>query len=161
MIDFGYGVQLDTIEKAAKARLWRNDPEQWQYFRQFDLITEAEQEAWVKKVSLSQTERMYTIMCGIKPIGVCGLTSINYVHAHAEISIYTIGGKLRESLKTLVDHAFKNLHLHRLWADCFYENAEMQKTLLEIGFIHEGTMIESYFKNGKYIDSYIFGLIRK
>lgn len=163
MIDFGHGVALDTIEKATKARTWRNNPELNRYFRQSDLITEGQQLQWLERVQIDPTIRIYSIIQGIRCVGVCGLTSIDFVHTKAEISCYTEDYKkplLKKAIMTLIDHAFYNLDLHRLWGEVFEYNQTMISVFEELNFKEEGRLKESYFKNGKYIDSIVFGLLR-
>lgn len=163
MINFGHGVMLDTIEKATKARTWRNNPDLNRYFRQSDLITERHQLKWIEHIQTDPTICMYSIIQGIKCVGVCGLTNIDPIHSKAEISCYTEDYKkplLKKAIMTLIYHAFYDFDLHRLWGEIFEYNKTMIEVFEELNFKEEGRLKESYYKNGKYIDSIIFGLLR-
>jgi RimJ/RimL family protein N-acetyltransferase len=163
MIDFGHGVQLDTIDKAVKARIWRNDERYNQFFRQVGLITEIDQEDWLLKVQTNPTIKMYAVMESIfSCIGVCGLTSIDWINRKAELSCYTEGWKEKNeiaAINTIVDHGFRDLGLHRIWTETFETHGLHLKILPEIGFQREGTLRQVYFKQGKWLDSIIHALI--
>jgi RimJ/RimL family protein N-acetyltransferase len=165
MIDFNHGVMLDTIDKAENARLWRNLKEHNQYFRQSGLISVYQQEQWREKIQTDPSMRMFAI---VRPpnyteaCGVCGLTGIDWIHSKAELSCYVIGwsyARTKAAFKTLVDHAFKDLNIHRLWTETFETHELHLRILKEIGFTEEGILRQSYFKDGKYINSIIHSLI--
>jgi RimJ/RimL family protein N-acetyltransferase len=172
MINYNYGVSLDTIDKASEARTWRNERGYNQYFRQVGLITEMQQEDWLLKIQNTETVKMYAIMInrncseyfnGDFCIGVCGLTSIDWINRKAEISCYTedwVYENEKAALQTITAHGFNDLNLNRLYTETFETHTLHLKILPEIGFKEEGRLRQAYYKDGKYIDSIIHSILR-
>jgi RimJ/RimL family protein N-acetyltransferase len=178
MIDFGYGIQLDTLDNAPMAREWRNQKAIYQNCRQVGLITEANQKKWLET---GDVQNMFSIMaigpypligdpdnkCVI-PVGVAGLTSIHFTHRTAEISLYiaeeyhgkVATGTAGAIIKTLAAYAFEDLNLNRIFGETFWTNTVEILNLQELGFITEGTLRQTYYKDGRYIDSVIQSLLR-
>lgn len=169
MIDYGYGVKLDTIDKVADdARGWRNEPEIYDWCRQVGLIDEKHHEGWLNSVMGSQRDQMFSIVAGKNYVGVCGLTSISFIHRTAELSYYCavshqqeVGRDFGKSvLKTLCAYAFNGLGMNRVWGDSFEGNIVALSNLSDLGFKRDGILRQSYYKNGKYINSVVQSLLR-
>lgn len=150
-------------------RTWRNEHDIWKNCRQHDLISEVHQQRWFERINApDSTEKMYSINISDdgykKLVGVCGLTSINRTNQSAEFSLYIAphyqnSGYGPIALHELVNHGFKNLNLNRIWGEVFAGNPALNVFLLE-GFIAEGCLRQSYFRDGKFIDSYIISALR-
>jgi RimJ/RimL family protein N-acetyltransferase len=99
-------------------------------------------------------------------VGVCGLTNISWVNRTAEVSIYVVPecqseGIGLKTLRCLRNVAFREFHLHRLWAEIFAFNDRSIELFERAGFCQEGRMEDHVFKNGAYHDSLIYGLVVK
>lgn len=172
MIDFGRGVFLARIQQGDLMTMfrWRNSRQIWQWCRQNDILSWHEHEAWFEKQKTDSTLKMYTIYDNCdqdeaeqKMVGVCGLTSIDQLNRRAEFSLY-IGPGLQEmgfgkkALWTLCQHGFKNLGLNCIWGETF--NGNPAARMFEgLGFKHEGTRREFYFRDGEFIDAHIFSVL--
>ena len=165
MIDFGLGVALKPLEFSYDFQKWRNDPKIWRWTRQNDLISENHHRDWFDAQAKDPSIKMYAIT---EPrhdspiLGVCGLTSINYLNRNAEFSLYIAPGKQksgygRPALLTLLFHGFKNMNLHLIWGETF-ENNHAQRVFSEIGMVNEGRRRQFYFKDGKYWDAILFSI---
>ena len=97
------------------------------------------------------------------PLGVTG-----YIHENnecAEVGFLLAPeaqgkGYGTESLHAVCDFAFTTGGLHRLTA-CVTAGNEASRRLLEkVGFIHEGTLRESYWLHQNWNDDWIFGLLK-
>lgn len=176
MIDFGYGIQLDTLDKAPMARDWRNQKDIYQNCRQVGLITEANQKKWLET---GDVQNMFAVIQSdydamrrkegyIMCIGVAGLCSVHNTHRTAEISLYIAEeyhGKIATNtasaiIKTIAAYAFEDLNLNRIFGETFATNTIELLNLQELGFITEGTLRETYYKDGRYINSVIQSLLR-
>lgn len=151
-------------------REWRNDYAIWQWCRQNDLISDVDQNRWFERQSTDPTIKMYKITVGFKkddkphvvPVGVCGLTSIDYVNRRAEFSLYIapqfqgndFGDK---ALRCLLSHGFKNLGLHVIWGEVFAGNPAL-KLFENLGIKREGTRRDFYFRDGKFIDAHLISI---
>ena len=65
----------------------------------------------------------------------------------------------KESQDMMIDHAFKTMNFRRIYTTAFSDNlCKLTERLW--GFKREGTLREHQFSNGKYVDSYLLGLLR-
>lgn len=97
-------------------------------------------------------------------VGVCGLTSIDWINRRAEFSLY-IGpehhgcGLGEAALRALVRHGFERLNLHSIWGEAFDTNPAM-KMFERVGFKHEGVRKHFYFRSGRYVDAHLFSILK-
>jgi len=98
-------------------------------------------------------------------IGNCGLHQIDYQNRNAEFGIM-IGEKEHwghgfapEAAKLILRYGFDELNLHRISLEVYSHNKRAQKAYEKVGFIHEGTLREAYFRNGCYYDDLIMGIL--
>lgn len=181
MIDYGYGVALDTMDKAPMAREWRNKKAVYDNCRQVGLIDETHHQKWLQSVADSDKCHMFSVTVFDKYdgagwaeacIGVAGLTGISRDHGTAEISLYIDtdaitalairkdGRIAPRIIKTLACYAFLDLRLNRIFGDTFAHNLVELANLDECGFVREGVLRQSYWKGGRFIDSVIHSLLR-
>jgi RimJ/RimL family protein N-acetyltransferase len=152
-------VHLDVAFK------WRNDERIWGWCRQNDLISWAEHLAWYQSMVCDDSIKMYAIVCAqqLKPVGVCGLTSIDRINRRAEFSLY-IGpenqgqGYAQAALKALISKGFHNHGLNCIWGETFAGNPAA--VMFEnIGFKKEGTRRQFYFRDGRFIDAHLYSIL--
>ena len=67
----------------------------------------------------------------------------------------------KETIKILVDYIFNELNLNRIYSHVLDYNAGSQKIFESNGFIKEGEQRQAVYKNGKYNNLYIYGLIKE
>jgi len=99
-------------------------------------------------------------------IGITGLVHINRKHNTAEC--YCIIGEKAfwgkgvgtEAHELLFDWGFKNLNLHKIWADIRKENIAIIKVIEKLGFKVEGTLREERLIEGKRMDVVRIGVLR-
>lgn len=168
MIDFNFGVSLGPISEVSSEQLfkWRNSKSIYKWCRQFEPLNRWHHDAWLKSLPEREDVRMYAIISKdtLKPVGVCGLTSIDLINRHAEFSLY-IGNELqgggygKAALKTLVQHGFDALGLNHIFGETFDGN-HAAKMFEKVGFKYEGTRRKFYFRDGEYIDAHLYSIIR-
>jgi L-amino acid N-acyltransferase YncA len=162
------------------ARNTRNLPDIRDWCRENDVISPQAQEKWFASIGTDNKNLMYSIhTCKLEAgddkslanslsnqIGVCGLTNINWFHRTAEWSLYIStlfqsNGCAESALKTLIKHGFDSLNLNRIWGDIFSTNTKCIQLAEKIGFTKEGELRNSYYKNGKYINSIIVSMLKE
>lgn len=164
-------------EISPEARNWRNHPQVLSCTRGSELLSERDQQKWLEKIENDESIQMFGLQLVqeskvkdmvLKPkiIGTCGLTSIRPIHRTAEWSLligppYQGKGLAKPSLKLLLDYGFLNLGLNRIWGEIFETNEKSLKLALDLGFKEEGRARQSYYKDGKFIDSIYVGLLRQ
>lgn len=167
MIDFGYGVSLDTIEydDLETMRLVRNDRSVNEWCRQNGLICRQSQGLWWEKLTTDCHKKMYCIRDGKGiHVGVCGLTDIDHFNQRAEFSLlinpdHQRRGLARAALKTLLRHGFLDLNFVVIWGETFDKNPAL-KLFTSIGMTIDGMRPSHYFKNGKHINAHLVSMTR-
>lgn len=147
-------------------RSWRNDYNIWRWCRQVGFISDAEQIRWFNKQSEDPTIKMFKILAKTNekavPVGVCGLTSLDYLNRRAEFSLYTAPDVQRRgigqhALSILLEHSFNNLGLNLIWGETFEHNPA-QRMFEKLGFKREGTRRSFYFRDGRFIDAHLYSI---
>lgn len=153
-----------TFAVKDKALAWRNDSRVYRWCRQYEPITQEHHEAYWRKVESDPSTKMFGIFCDKESVGVCGLTSIDWVNRRAEFSLYIDPkrqgqGLGEEALRLLCSHGFYTLNLNMIWGEAFENNPAIH-IFKKIGFKEEGRRREFYFRDGEYIDAILFSLLR-
>jgi [ribosomal protein S5]-alanine N-acetyltransferase len=94
---------------------------------------------------------------------VCGYIGLHKIHRHHKAEIgYWLAKKYRNqgimtlAIKKICEHGFKKLKLKRIWAPVFSYNSESKKVLEKNGFILEGILKKSVFKDKSFVDEWIY-----
>jgi len=116
---------------------------------------------WVSHIVKNDRNDVRLAICLIenkKHIGNISLTSINWINRSAEYSVF-IGekeewgkGYAGEASRLILDYGFKELNLHRIHLTVQKENRRAIKLYRGMGFIEEGILRQSVYKNGVYLD---------
>jgi ribosomal-protein-alanine N-acetyltransferase len=69
-------------------------------------------------------------------------------------------GILQEVLPVICNYAFTKWNLHRIEAYVETENSNSANVLIKQAFTHEGTMIDSEVKDGKFISVALFAKLK-
>ncbi len=98
-------------------------------------------------------------------IGTCQLHAIDPIHRTAELQIRIAPshhgqGYGTEAVGLLLDHAFKDLNLHRVQLHVFATNARAIRVYEKAGFAREGVLLEAAYIDGKYVDVVVMGVLR-
>jgi RimJ/RimL family protein N-acetyltransferase len=165
-------ISLRAIEKEDLNTLrdYRNKLTIRKMCRQFVLLNSVLQLKWHEEVSRDPHNIMFAIIENKKNklIGACGITNISWTNRTCEISFY-IGDRdnwqesneIKETIRLLCDYAFKELNLNRIWGEVYSNTMENVKLLEELGFVEEGICRQTYYFDGKYYDSYFYGLLKE
>jgi len=102
-----------------------------------------------------------------KLIGITILKDINLINRNAEFAIY-IGdreergkGYSKEATKKTIEFAFYHIGLKRVTLKVISENKTALKLYENLGFIQEGTLRKSIYKNGKYKDEIVMSILEE
>lgn len=102
-----------------------------------------------------------------KHIGNMGLVGIDWVARNAEVVVYIGEGEFRgkgygsEAIAALAEFVFQSLNLHKLYARVFSYNERAMKSFERCGFRSEGILREHVFRDGRYHEVVMLGLLRK
>ncbi len=99
-------------------------------------------------------------------IGSIGFHKIDRKHKRAEIG-YWLGkeywgfGIMTKAVRQTINYGFKKLKLKRIYAYVFAHNKASTRVLEKCGFKLEGCLKKHFLKNGKYVDAFVYGKIRR
>lgn len=65
-----------------------------------------------------------------------------------------------EMVARMIQYGFEELNLHRIFGEHFDSNFASKRVMQKNGMIHEGTLREHKFKEGKFLNANINGILR-
>ena len=99
-------------------------------------------------------------------VGMVSLTRIDYVHRNAEYNAM-VGERASqnrgigtEATRAMVRHGFLDLNLHRIYVSILRDNISSIRMCEKAGFREEGTIREGAYKNGRYHDLVLMGVLK-
>ncbi|RHW43403.1 N-acetyltransferase [Neobacillus notoginsengisoli] len=160
-----------VVSDIEKYHSWRNDLDVMKTTSpSLDLYSLDETRHFVENIILNSTSsKSYIIEDreGNTAIGVTSLINIDTKNRNAEC-IIDIGEKEfwgkgygTEALKLLLEYAFLELNLHRVSLRVFSLNERAIHIYNKLGFTKEGVMRENLYRNGKWHDIIIMGVLKK
>lgn len=169
----GEKIYLRAVEEKDLEQLmiWRNIEDFKKHFREYrELNIEMQKKWFVEKVVNDKSTEMFAIIRAEddKLLGCAGLCYINWVHRHADLSLY-IGweesyidneGYASEACMLLFDFGFNQLGLNKIWTE-IYEFDNRKKSFYDsIGMKVDGILRENYYYDGKWWNSYILSILK-
>lgn len=165
-------VGLTAVEKTDLKQLmdWRNNTEFRKHFREYRELNMAMQEQWFQqKVLNDQNTLMFSIrrLSDNELLGCCGFVYINWVHRHADLSLF-IGWEdayideedyAEDACRIIFDYGFKELGLNKIWTEIYEFDDKKWALFHRIGFKQDGMLRENYFYNGKWWGSRMISIL--
>lgn len=99
-------------------------------------------------------------------VGTIAVSNIDKNNKKAEVG-YWLGrrhwgkGIAPEALKLICNFAFRDLKLHRLYADVLEGNNPSCRVLEKAGFFKEGVFKQALKRRGRYYDRYLYGKLNR
>jgi RimJ/RimL family protein N-acetyltransferase len=72
---------------------------------------------------------------------------------------YWRNGYMTESARAVLDVAFKQLKLHRVWATCDIRNGASYRVMEKLGMRREGTFVKNAMEKGEWRDTYLYAIL--
>jgi ribosomal-protein-serine acetyltransferase len=70
-------------------------------------------------------------------------------------------GIVTNCVKAICSYGFCTLNLNRIWLKCANLNHKSQAIPERIGFTKEGVLRDNEYLNGKYYDSFMYGILKR
>ena len=124
-------------------------------------------EQWVNLVITNKSLLYFAIANEKELIGGIGAVAFDDVHRYTSEVGFWLGkpywnkGITTNALKVFCNYLFNYYNFNRLTANVFEGNDASRKVLEKVGFILEGRQRKSVFKENKFIDHYIYGLLKE
>jgi len=168
----GEKVRLRAVERDDLPRYveWFSDPEVRRHLLVYLPFSLAQEERWFEGL-LERLERQEDVLLAIEAadgvhIGNVGLHRIDWKNRSAELGI-VIGDKAywnqgygTDAIRTLVDLAFREMNLHRVFLRVDADNARGIRCYHKAGFQQEGILRDAAFREGVYHDQVIMSVLQ-
>lgn len=145
---------------------WVNNPQNNQFLH-YDLpLKEENTLAWFHRVKTQNNRYDAVIEADGVPVGTIGLLSIDTKNQKAEYYIamgevaYKGKGIAKRASALLLDYAFRELLLNRVYLYTETKNISAQKLFERVGFRQEGCIRQDLLSRGQYVDRYIYGILK-
>jgi RimJ/RimL family protein N-acetyltransferase len=118
------------------------------------------------------TRRSSEVRCAVcladsgQLVGMVSLTRIDYVHSNAEYNAVVGERELQNkgigtaATRAMIHHGFFDLNLHRIYVSILRQNVGSIRMCENAGFREEGTIREGAYKNGRYHDLVLMGVLK-
>jgi len=147
---------------------WVNDPEVVKNLQHFNKkFTRKDEVGYIEKILASKNDFVFSFFNEEgEYIGQGGIHQIAWDNKLGRLSLiikreHWNKGYAKEILPSLVDYAFKNLGLHKIWLMHWKENKKADHLYKKLGFKKEGVLKDEYFWQGKYHDMIRMAIISK
>lgn len=163
----GDRIELRTIEEEDIEFLKRgvNHPDVRRYISVFRTPQNTERyEETFENIDSSDDGASLLICADDEPVGSVQLYPVDDSRGWANLGFWLIpdeqrNGYATEACELIVEYGFRELRLHRISAVAMAPNSASRRVLERVGFSHEGTMRESGFVEGEYVDMEQYGLL--
>ena len=128
-------------------------------------ISEQAEREWVESVTSGETDDVHLLICvDGEAVGIIGLNDVTDRIGMAELGYWLTpdawgNGYATDAAQRLTEYAFQERRFHRVYAKVFVGNEGSQRVLEKTGFQREGTLRDHWFRDGRYEDVYIYGLL--
>lgn len=159
---------LERLDMSLVA-VWRNDPDIRPQFFSPHLIAFSGQDGWYDSYLLRNDSLIYIISerDNDERIGMIGLDHIDHRNQSAEYGRLLIAdtakrgaGYAHDATMTLLNYAFKDLNLHRIYLRVYADNVKAIGLYERCGFEREGVEREAIFMAGRFRDLVIMSILR-
>jgi RimJ/RimL family protein N-acetyltransferase len=151
-----------TAEHLPHVMTWVNDREVMQYFanRQSE-ISPADERRYLEELARSPNDRVYSVFTdGPEGEGYVGQVSLNQIYWPAKNArLFAVVRRERQgqglgtaSVRALMQLAFGELGLRKVWLIVRSDNRSAQAMYLRLGFDFEGVLREEYCVGGRFYD---------
>ena len=166
----GYSVLLRALEKEDMPQIvqWRNDPEVYRYFFEYEPQSLIQQERWFELLINRSDEKLFMITTKQgEALGTIGLVRIDWRSRKAYLGRFYIGNPKHrlaafgaEAEFLMLQYSFDHLNLNRLYCEVFAFNKAVISLHKRLGFQVEGVLRQDMFHEEKYEDVVVMGLLR-
>ena len=166
-------IYLRELSKAdiREINKWRNDKKTIDFLGSpFRYVSEDVDQNWYEQYLQTRHNTVRLAICDLDNdviIGASYLLNIDWLNRNAEFAIWIGNESYREkgvgeaSTRAVLEHAFKDLNLHRVYLTVLEDNVKAISLYRKVGFIKEGIVREAIFKNGCYNNLVSMSILNK
>jgi RimJ/RimL family protein N-acetyltransferase len=148
------------VHFANNRNVWRNLKDRFPH-----PYTERDAAAWLELARSNPRKTGWAIEVDGQAVGGVGLEPMQDVHARSAHIGYWLGepywgrGIMTGIVRAVTEHAFRELGFLRLEAPVYAWNPASMRVLEKCGYVREGVMRKSVFKDGEVIDSMLYAKV--
>jgi diamine N-acetyltransferase len=167
-------VRLRAIERDDIPRFveWLNDPQVIAGLLITIPLSSWDETHWFENLANQPAEERPLALEALQPdgswvhIGNAGLHQIDRTNRSAEFGIF-IGDKAfwnkgygSAATRLTLKHGFETLNLNRIFLYVMETNPRAIRAYEKVGFVHEGRLRQSTYRNGRYVDLLLMSVLR-
>ena len=144
----------------------RNETSTWEMLKNIDLIDHSKQINWFDKLK-NDPSRKYFVIENLKNLflGVIRMDEIDYINRTIRIGCDIIKkergkGYGSQTFDLILDYCFNYLNMNKAWLEVVTYNKSALKLYKRKGFVKEGLIRKNIYRNGKYFDSILMGILK-
>lgn len=154
------GDRASLIAHANNRNVWRNLKDRFPH-----PYTERDADAWLSLARATPDRLNWAIAVDGAAVGGIGLEPLADVYARTTHIGYWLGevywgrGIMTAAVRAVAAHAFTALGFERIETPVYAWNPASMRVLEKCGFVREGIMRKSVFKDGELIDSMLYARV--
>ncbi len=154
------GDRKSLVRFANNRDVWRNLKDRFPH-----PYTEDDADAWLALAREDPDRTNWAVEVDGLAVGGIGLEPMTDVHVRTAHIGYWLGepywgrGIMSAAVRTVADHALRDLGYARLEAPVYAWNPASMRVLENCGFVREGVMRKSVYKDGELIDSVLYARV--
>ncbi|MCA9907770.1 MAG: GNAT family N-acetyltransferase [Anaerolineae bacterium] len=100
-------------------------------------------------------------------IGFCRLGHVSWQARQAQLMVALVREDcltlelLADVIQTVLQFAYWEANLNRVYADCSADHTLMQAALVQAGFTHEGCLRQEVYRDGRYLDKCVYSILAR
>lgn len=166
--DGNYSLRPIEISDLQVIQKWRNDKNTLPNVREYRLMSVSHIRKWYDSMILDNKFEMFIMQTSNQePVGVCGLTYIDWKNRNADLHFAVYKDSLWIDDKysnifypIIVDYAFNNLDMNRIYVEMYEIDKKKVDFFSKKGFNKDVCLRKQYYYDGRRWDSYIYSLLK-
>jgi len=128
--------------------------------------TRFDAEAWLMEAFNQHAETNFAIANKQELIGAIGINLQDDVNRFSAEIGYWLGepfwgkGIVTNAVKIFTNYTFENFDLNRIFANVFEGNIASERVLMKVGYKKEAILKKAVYKEGKFLDQYIYAILK-
>ena len=165
----GANVHLTEVRAADSEVLfgWINHPDTVRLNSAYRPTHESTHQTWFASLGKNEHRIFFAVRdSSDRLLGYIQLIDVDAIHRVAELTI-RLGlesergrGVGTEAMRLVLDHAWRDLNLNRVWLRVFSDNARAIRAYEKVGFLKEGVLRQGAYINGRFVDVVVMGTLR-
>ena len=123
-------------------------------------------EKFIQSVLKKDAKNIFAIEVNSEAVGGIGLHAQDDTHIKNMELGYWLGeqywgnGIVSRAVQQMIKYGFDTFDINRIFASTFHTNIGSQRVLEKTGFTLEGKFIQAVYKNGEYLDEWVYAVRR-